>query len=83
MNVLEAKETIQRMYKGNPTTNQLEALKIAYAALDKRLPMEVTDIHVDEYYCPACGAENNCDNRIVGDKYCPECGQAIDWSEED
>ena len=82
MNALEAKETIQRMYKGNPTTNQLEALKIAYAALDKQLPMEVTDIHVDEYYCPACGAENNCDNGIVGDKYCPECGQAIDRREE-
>lgn len=23
--------------------------------------MEINEIHVDEYYCPVCGAENNCD----------------------
>lgn len=46
-------------------------------AREKQKPMEVTDIHVDEYYCPACGAENNCDLGETGDKYCPMCGQAI------
>lgn len=27
--------------------------------------MEINEIHVDEYYCPACGAENNCDQGVV------------------
>ena len=44
-------------------------------ALQKQDEMEVTDIHVDEYYCPACGAENNCDGGKVGDHFCPACGQ--------
>lgn len=48
------------------------------AARAKQEPMKVTDIHVDEYYCPACRSENNCDQGQIGDKYCPECGQAID-----
>lgn len=79
MNALEAKETIQRMYKGSPTTNQLDALKIAYEALEKQLPMEVMDIHVDEYYCPACGSENVCGQGpgLIGDRFCPMCGQAL------
>lgn len=44
-------------------------------------PMKINEIHVDEYYCPACGAENNCDQEIVGDRYCPMCGQAIQHDE--
>ena len=27
-------------------------------ALSKQIPMKVNEIHVDEYVCPACGAEN-------------------------
>ena len=46
-------------------------------ALTKRVPMKVREIHLDEYYCPACGSENNCNDGIVGDKFCPECGQAL------
>lgn len=46
-------------------------------AAEKQKPMKVTDIHIDEYYCPACGVENLCDQGVVGDKYCPMCGQAI------
>lgn len=46
-------------------------------AMQKQQAMKVTDIHVDEYYCPVCGTENCCDQGIVGDKYCPECGQAL------
>lgn len=45
---------------------------------DKAEPMKVTDIHVDEYFCPACGEENNCgDFGLIGDRYCPKCGQAL------
>lgn len=44
----------------------------------KAAPMEVTEIHVDEYYCLACGAENNCSGTcVVGDQYCPRCGQRL------
>ena len=39
--------------------------------------MEITEIHVDEYYCPACGAENNCDQGVVEDNFCPRCGQRL------
>ena len=47
-------------------------------ALIKQIPMKVEEIHVDEYRCPACGAENTCgDISLIGDSYCPECGQAI------
>lgn len=54
-----------------------QSLVMSEKALQKQLPQKVTDIHVDEYYCPACGAENNCDNGIVEERYCPNCGQAI------
>lgn len=47
-------------------------------AREKQIPMKVEDIHVDEYYCPACGAENGCDQGRVGDYYCPVCGQALE-----
>ena len=39
--------------------------------------MEINEIHVDEYYCPACGSENNCDQGVVEDNFCPRCGQRL------
>jgi len=51
-------------------------------ALIKQVPMKVREIHVDEYYCPACGSENNCNDGVVEDKFCPECGQALLRMEE-
>lgn len=47
-------------------------------AVEKQVSMKVTNIHIDEYYCPSCGAENNCDGGVVGDKYCPVCGQRLE-----
>lgn len=47
-------------------------------AREKQIPVKVENIHVDEYYCPACGAENGCDQGHVGDHYCPVCGQALE-----
>lgn len=44
--------------------------------------MEINEIHVDEYYCPACGAENNCDQGVVEDNFCPRCGQRLKVREE-
>lgn len=46
-------------------------------AVEKQKPMKVKEIHVDEYYCPACGAENMADQGIVEDRYCPYCGKRI------
>lgn len=51
------------------------------ALRDRDLAMKIKEIHVDEYYCPACSAENNCDQGIVGDKFCPVCGQRLKWEE--
>ena len=41
---------------------------------ERDTPLEITDIHVDEYFCPACYAENLCDNGYVADNFCPVCG---------
>ena len=49
-------------------------------AMEKQKGMQVNEIHVDEYFCPACGSENNNgDFGVPGDHYCPICGQAIYW----
>lgn len=54
------------------------------AAAEKQKPMKVTDIHVDEYHCPACWAENcTSDACTVGDQYCPNCGQRLGESKND
>ena len=53
------------------TPEQIEEMK------ERDTAMEINEIHVDEYYCPACGAENNCDQGVVEDNFCPRCGQRI------
>lgn len=55
-----------------------QAINTAIEALKKRIPAKVEEIHVDEYYCPACGAENNADQGKAPDDFCPCCGQALD-----
>lgn len=57
------------------TPEQIRELK------ERDTAMEINEIHVDEYYCPACGAANNCDQGIVEDNFCPRCGQRIKWEE--
>lgn len=57
------------------TPDEINALR------DRDVAMKIKEIHVDEYYCPACGAENNCDQGIVGDKFCPVCGQRLKWED--
>lgn len=72
-------ETVERWeaYKAIGTVEECRA------AVEKQEPMRIKEIHVDWYCCPACGAENNCDQGRVGAKFCPNCGQAIDRSEEE
>lgn len=57
------------------TPDEINALR------DRDVAMKIKEIHVDEYYCPACSAENNCDQGIVGDKFCPVCGQRLKWED--
>ena len=58
-----------------------QAIDIAIESMEKQIPMKIKEIHVDEYYCPACGAELNCNDAKVNDNYCSECGQRF-WMEE-
>ena len=60
-----------------------EAIHLAIQCMRKQIPMKIKEIHVDEYYCPACGSELNCNDARVEDKYCSECGQRFEVSEED
>lgn len=67
-----------REHNGWALNETLDQAADAIEELSKReTPMKITEIHVDEYYCPACGAENNCDEGYVQDDYCPVCGQRI------
>lgn len=70
-----------RTLMGTGNAAVLNACNMGMEALEKQIPMEVTDVHVDEYYCPACGAENGCCDGRVEDNYCPRCGQALRWEE--
>ena len=56
---------------------QTEAHNIAFKEMQKAIPMKIKEIHIDEYFCPKCGNENNCDQGNVSDKYCPNCGQRL------
>lgn len=60
-----------QQYREFGTVDEIEA------AVNKTNAMEVTDIHVDEYYCPNCGSENMCDQGVIEDHYCPNCGQRL------
>lgn len=40
-------------------------------------PLEVTDIHVDEFTCPACGHEDTTLDIKQVPKFCRNCGQAL------
>lgn len=76
---IEILTAVKVLHRGTEVVN--EACRMAISALEKQIPMQKTEVHVDEYICPACGAENSCNQGIVEDKFCPECGQALDWSD--
>ena len=80
----EAINCLREWYKRDKTGDiDSGACVVAFEALEKQIPKAINEVHVDEYYCPACGVENNCYQGIVEDKFCPNCGQALDWSERD
>lgn len=87
MVAIEAKDIIQCMYKGEPTLEQLKALKIAYEALDKQIatiPNDVKSIKftgsVREQFknggCPCCDDYVDTDD---DSNFCSECGQKLEW----
>ena len=85
-NIKEVKEHLKRIVKetnlhgkGEEDAKEIDFdFDRAIKSLEKQIPMKITDIHVDEYYCPKCGAELGCDNKKVQDKYCRECGQRFE-----
>ena len=44
---------------------------------ERATPMRVTDIHVDEFYCPNCGSEIPHDYDCQLPNFCKECGQRL------
>ena len=79
----EVADEVDNDYNVDPYNAEQRCLSILQAAdvmndlIRRETPMKITEIHVDEYYCPACGAENNCDQGYVQDNYCPVCGQRL------
>ena len=79
----EVADEVDNDYDVDPYNTEQRCLAILEAAnaieelSRKETPMKITEIHVDEYFCPACGAENNCDQGHVQDAYCPACGQRL------
>ena len=57
-------------------TNNAE---LGLVALKTQVPVEVTDIHVDEFFCPVCGSEIPHDIDDVKPNYCEVCGQRLKW----
>lgn len=71
-------ELVQRLAAYEDTGLEPEEIEVLKRI---RTPMTVNEIHIDEYYCPACGGENNCNDGIVTNKYCPQCGQKLEAGE--
>lgn len=74
---------ILKAAKSNYVGEINSALDCAINALENQIPKKIKEVHADEYFCPACWAENNCWQGIVEDKFCPNCGQALDREEEE
>ena len=72
----EAASCLEEYEDTGLTPEQIRELK------ERDTAMEVNEIHVDEYYCPACGSENNCDQGVVEDNFCPRCGRRLKRRED-
>jgi hypothetical protein len=55
----------------------------AVKALEMQIPKKILK-HGNEYLCPVCGADINCDAYIFYHaKFCEECGQKLDWGDDE
>lgn len=65
-------------YEQGTWGEHLESIELAIKVLERQIPREAKEIHIDEYICPNCGSENSgCDEGEITDKYCPNCGCKI------
>lgn len=60
-----------------------EELRKAFKALEKQIPMKITEFKECEWcvdwLCPSCGKFHRTEWEM---DYCSECGQAVEWSKE-
>lgn len=84
MNREEAIQILKKMYKGEPTKKQLEALDIAYNDMELRIKKETKGkmyLSDGKYHfnCPHCGGliHPNTSERI-----CCLCGGELSWHDE-
>ena len=89
MTIQEANDVLDNLWDFGIISNKHDAdilekaVDVAIENMEKQIPMKIKEIHVDEYYCPSCGAELTCNDAKVEDKYCRECGQRFEVNEED
>ena len=79
-------KALERIKKHCPTlfAEVVKDLATLQELVDKETPIKVTDIHVDEFYCPKCHSEITHDKyNSEHPKYCEECGQRLDWSDSE
>lgn len=78
-------EALKRLRTNEYLTSreQREYYNLLQELVDKEKPMLVTDIHVDEFYCPKCHSEitHDISNYGARPRYCEDCGQKLDWGE--
>lgn len=83
MKAWEARKQLLKLSCNMPKSEITVALQAAAEALYRQTPMVVSDIHVDEFTCPHCGAEISTRDDHLVDEYCRECGQRLttfpDW----
>lgn len=80
----EAIQIIKKMYKGEPTQKQQEALSIAYHDMELRIKKEITGkmyLSDGKYHfnCPHCGGLIN---PATSERICCLCGGEISWHDE-
>lgn len=87
MEASEAKLIIQKMYKGQPTTMQIEALDMAYGALEKSIAKRPKEMKWVKFAgsirpnfksgkCPCCKEYVDTDDDM---NVCGWCGQRLGW----
>lgn len=80
----EAIDIIKKMYKGEPTRKQLEALDIAYHDMELRIKKEVKGkFYISDgkqhFNCPHCNCLIHPTN---SERICRFCGGELSWKEE-
>ena len=64
----------------------IEAIRVAFAMLEKQIAKKPSDDRYPWSICPVCGGSINCEEvqEYIHNKecsHCVHCGQKIDWSD--